>query len=176
MKMTSTKKIAIIEARSDEEVMQIADRMREFVPWLRRRYAEKIWIIEKYFEQDAWESELASLGEKYAPPDGALLLAKVDGKPVGCVMAHKIEQDVCEMKRMFVQPEFHGIGLGRALATRAIDVARRQGYRSMRLDTGPFQFEAQALYLILGFRKIACYYDCPEDLKKELVFMERAPL
>jgi GNAT superfamily N-acetyltransferase len=176
MEMRLEKKIEIIEAQSKEEVDQVAERMREFVLWLHDRYTERIWIIEKYFEPDAWESELASLGEKYAAPDGALLLAKVDGKPVGCVMAHKIGEGVCEMKRMFVQPEFHGLGLGRALASKLIEVARRQGYRSMRLDTGPFQLEAQALYGALGFRRIDCYYNCPEDLKKELVFMERAPL
>jgi len=174
--MISAEQIEIVEVQRHEDVTQVADRMREFVVWLKSRYAERIWIIEKYFEQETWERELASLRKNYAPPDGALLLAKVDGKPVGCVLAHKIGDGVCEMKRMFVQPEFHGIGLGRALATRIIDVARRQGYRSMRLDTGPFQTEAQGLYLALGFRKIPCYYDCPEELKKELVFMERAPL
>jgi GNAT superfamily N-acetyltransferase len=174
--MTTAKTIEIIEAESDEEIAQVADQMREFVLWLKGRYAKRIWIIEKYFEQEAWEKELASLGKKYALPEGALLLAKVDGKPVGCVMMHHIGDGVCEMKRMFVQPAVRGIGIGRALATRIIEVGRRQRYRTMRLDTGPFQFEAQGLYLALGFRQIPCYYDCPEDLKKELVFMERAPL
>lgn len=76
------------------------------------------------------------------------------------------------MKRMFVYPEFHGKGAGRALAEAVITKARDLGYSSMVLDTSFRQAEAQALYGRLGFDVIPPYYDLPEELRDWLVFME----
>ena len=63
--------------------------------------------------------------------------------------------------------------MGRALGRLLLELAATRGYSSMRLDTGPLQPEAQALYRSLGFREIDCYYDCPDDLRRTLLFMER---
>ena len=76
------------------------------------------------------------------------------------------------MKRMFVYPQFHGLGIGRALADAVIERARQLNYARMLLDTSWRQKEAQALYRSYGFRDVAPYYDLPDDLRSWLVFME----
>jgi len=104
-----------------------------------------------------FEQELASLPGPYAPPDGALLVAAVDGAPAGCVAYRRLDGATCEMKRLYVRPPFRGHGLGRRLTLELIATAREQGYTFMRLDTTPEMAAAQELYRSLGFRSIGPY-------------------
>lgn len=106
----------------------------------------------------SFDKELAGLPGDYAPPDGRLLLAEFDGQPAGCIALHKIDDGICEMKRLFLRPQFRGKGLGRVLANRIIDEARAIGYQRMRLDTvEPVMKDAVAMYRKIGFREIAPY-------------------
>ena len=106
--------------------------------------------------------ELATLPGKYAPPGGCLLLAHIDGKAAGCIALRPVGNAACEMKRLYVRPEFRSTGLGRVLAGRVIEEARARGYERMRLDTvAPVMERAVALYRKLGFREIAPYVDNP---------------
>lgn len=101
--------------------------------------------------------ELAALPAGYEPPTGALLLAHLDGAPVGCAAIRALEGDACELKRLYVRPAARGHALGRALTNAALDKAGALGYRSVRLDTLPTMTSAYALYLELGFREIGPY-------------------
>ncbi len=85
----------------------------------------------------------------------------------------RLIEKICELKRMYVRPEFRGRGLGRAIAVRLLDEARVCGYEVARLDTAVFLKEAQALYHSLGFQVIEAYYQVPEDILKWTIFMER---
>lgn len=106
----------------------------------------------------SFDKELAGLPGDYAPPDGRLLLAENDGQSAGCIALHKIETGICEMKRLYLRPQFRGKGLGRLLAHRIIEEARVIGYQRMRLDTvEPVMKDAVAMYRKLGFREIAPY-------------------
>jgi len=69
------------------------------------------------------------------------------------------------MKRMFVYTQFHGKGVGRALAEALINEARALGYRTMRLDTSVRQSEAKSLYHRLGFQRIEPYYELSEEMR-----------
>jgi putative acetyltransferase len=110
-----------------------------------------------------FEQELAGLPGGYAPPDGRLLLAECEGQVAACVALHKLEQGVCEMKRLYLRLPFRGKGLGRALAERIIAEARQIGYHHMRLDTvEPVMKDAVAMYRKLGFKEIAAY--CPNPM------------
>ena len=104
-----------------------------------------------------FDDELAGLPGAYAPPRGALLLARDGGAALGCVALRRLEGRTCEMKRLFVRPGRRGGGVGRALALAIIAEGRRLGYSRMRLDTVPGMEAAQSLYEQLGFREIEPY-------------------
>jgi putative acetyltransferase len=110
-----------------------------------------------------FDAEVASLPGAYAPPEGRLLLAFAGGGPAGCVALRKIEDGICEMKRLWVRPAFQGTGLGRRLAGTLVAEAHALGYRRVRLDTLPSMKAAQALYLSLGFVDIPPYNDHPVE-------------
>jgi len=110
----------------------------------------------------SFDKEVAGLPGDYSPPNGRLLLAKYEGKVAGCVALHKLSDGVCEMKRLYVRPEFRGKALGRALAERVIAEASAAGYSRMRLDTIVGKMDsAIALYRRLGFREIPSYRENP---------------
>jgi GNAT superfamily N-acetyltransferase len=105
-----------------------------------------------------FDKELAGLPGDYAPPDGRLLLAEYGGQLAGCVALHKLEQEICEMKRLYLREHFRGKGLGRVLADRIIAEARQIGYQRMRLDTvEPVMKDAVAMYRRIGFKEISPY-------------------
>lgn len=112
-----------------------------------------------------FEAELAGLPGDYAPPQGCLLLALVDGEIAGCCAMRPLETvdyaNACEMKRLYVRPAFRGFGLGRQLAEAVLDAARIAGYHSLLLDTLNDMEAARALYEDLGFKDIPPYYHNP---------------
>ena len=141
----------IIQAHTPEHIQQARGLFREYEAWLG---------LDLCFQN--FEKELAELPGAYAPPTGRLLLAFDSDQLAGCVALRKLDDRVCEMKRLFLQPQFHGNGRGRELAERIISEAREAGYERIRLDTLPEQMgKAIALYRSLGFREIEPYYDNP---------------
>jgi len=106
----------------------------------------------------SFDQELSGLPGDYAPPDGRLLVAEYRGQLAGCVALHRLESEVCEMKRLYLRPQLRGRGVGRALAETVIAEARAIGYRKMRLDTvAPVMPNAVAMYRQLGFVEIEPY-------------------
>ena len=170
--MKNSNDIKIIDATAEEHLHHARNLIKAFVKWHLQRHLEDIHFTNEYFDPKDLEKELASLPGKYSMPEGRLLLAFYNDQPAGCVALKRIADSSCEMKRMFVYPEFHGKGIGYALAKAIIDEAKKIGYSSMKLDTSIRQIEAQNLYQGFGFKNIEAYYELPERLKNWLVFME----
>ncbi len=143
----------LIQARSAEEVQQARQLFEEYATWLG---------INLCFQN--FDRELAELPGDYSPPTGRLFLASENDQTAGCVAMRKIGEGTCEMKRLYVRPEFRGIGLGRMLTERIIEAARELGYVRVRLDTLPGKMDqAIAMYRSLGFRDIEPYYNNPVE-------------
>ena len=113
-----------------------------------REYADSLAFDLSF--QD-FEKELESLPGRYAIPEGCLLIAQNQDGIVGCAAVRKIGDGVCEMKRLFVRPEYRGAGIGRRLVMEIVRTAICLGYSRMRLDTTPSMNEATSLYRSLGF-------------------------
>lgn len=134
-----------------------------FLQDLRALFLEYEEAIGVKLDFQDFEVELAGLPGYYAPPEGAVFFARVDGKLAGCVAMKKFGPGTCEMKRLFVRPGFRGLSLGRILAERLMEHAKTLGYARMRLDSLPTMKAAQTLYWALGFKEISPYYDNPID-------------
>ena len=111
-----------------------------------------------------FDQELASLPGKYSAPSGCLLLAYSNEQLAGCIALRQLDTETCEMKRLFVRPDFRGARLGKVLVDAIIAEARAIGYKRMCLDTVPGKMDrAIGLYEAIGFRDVEPYYDNPVE-------------
>jgi putative acetyltransferase len=166
---------AIIELLTPSSPAEF-DSLREIL----REYAQALGVdlCFQHFDQ-----ELANLPGEYAPPRGALLLARADGEVAGCCALRPLDNadypNASEMKRLYVRNAFRGFGLGRQLAEAAMDAARQAGYACVLLDTLNDMEAARALYGDLGFQEIPPYYHNPipgaHYLKADLISPSPAP-
>jgi putative acetyltransferase len=165
-------KFEIIEAETTVETDQVVALLRDYKLWLSRRYVKETMILDEHFDDNEWQSELSDLKGHYGAPFGAILLARANGIAAGCVMLRGISDDIGEVKRLFVRPAYHGLGVGRALLTKLASVALQRGYKTLRLETGPRQTEAQGLYNSAGFRRIAPYHEVAGWFQDNMQFFE----
>ena len=141
----------IVQPQSPEDVDRARELFEEYAAWLG---------LDLCFQRFA--EELADLPGAYAPPAGRLFLARDGDQISGCVALRPFGDGVCEIKRLYVRPDFRGKGLGHELTQAVIDAAREIGYQRMRLDTLPGRMDrAIAMYHSLGFREIEPYYHNP---------------
>lgn len=152
--------IEIVQAETPEQIEEAQTLFREYEKWFGMNLC---------FQN--FDEEVKNLPGKYAKPDGRLLLAVINGKTAGSIALRKSENDICEMKRLFVRPEFQGLGIGKLLIEKLFVEARAIGYRKMRLDTYPPKMQkAVELYNSYGFRQIPPYYHNPYG---ETLYMEK---
>lgn len=126
----------------------------------------------KYLEIQRYDAEIADLGFKYSRPWGRLHAAVLDGRTVGCGGLRKLDDEKCELKRLYVKPEARGRGIAGLLLDKLIAGARETGCKEMFLDTLPELKDALGMYERRGFVFTEPYNDSPVDstlfLKLEL--------
>ncbi len=105
--------------------------------------------------------ELRNLPGDYRSPKGCLILAVENDEAVGCVALRPLSPNICEMKRLYVNPKRRGQQIGRMLASAIITEALQRGYERMRLDTVPSMKKAKVLYESMGFKQIPTYRHNP---------------
>lgn len=151
--------LTIVQATTDEQIIAARDLFREYEAWLG---------LDLCFQ--GFEDELRDLPGKYAKPDGRLLMAYVDDELAGCIALRKLDEGICEMKRLYVREAFRGKRAGISLIETIIVEAKGIGYKSMRLDTHPPKMgKAVSLYESYGFVEIPAYYSNPHP---DVLFME----
>jgi putative acetyltransferase len=152
----------IIPAETADLISTARELIMEYAAWLEFKLCFQ-----------GFDEEMRTLPGKYAPPSGRLLLALWDQRPAGVIALRALDEPgLCEMKRLYVRPEFRGHGIGRILVERVIADAAEIGYSRMRLDTIQGKMgDAIAMYRRLGFRETAPYYSTPVG---ETLFMELA--
>ncbi len=96
-------------------------------------------------------------------PNGTFVIGRIGGNPVACGAIRRLEEDVAELKRVFVKVDFRGRGYSKAIVNELERQARTRGYRVVRLETGVRQPEAISLYESLGYHRIPNYGEHREN-------------
>ena len=138
--------------RKDRDAAAVTELVWEFFDYLRRDFPDRAEMIETYLEVQDVAGELSDLLNRFTPPKGECLLARLEGHPVGTLMLKRISDRICEMNRMWVRPEGRGKGIGRALIVRLCDRAREMGFSEMKLEALDERIPAVPLYEKVGFR------------------------
>ena len=149
--------IEIIEAYSYKE--EIKSLFNEYTEMLIRGDSE----FKNYLELQNYDHETENLEEKYGLPYGRLYIVLCDGNISGCIALRKIDSENCEMKRLYVKPEYRGKNIGALLVKNIINEAREIGYKHILLDTLPFLQTAMEMYKRYGFYEIESYNNSPMD-------------
>ena len=114
-----------------------------------------------YLEIQDYDSEIEDLTQKYGLPSGRLYIAYYEGNVAGCIALRQMNDEECEMKRLYVKPQFRGNGIAKELVRLIVNDAKEIGYKSMLLDTWPSLNAAIKLYEGFGFYRIPPYNDSP---------------
>jgi GNAT superfamily N-acetyltransferase len=140
----------IIAASSSADYADAAVLFQEYAEWLG---------IDLSFQ--GFHDELMDISDMYAPPKGSCWLAYVEKCAIGCIALRPINNQIGELKRMYIKPDHQQQGIGQQLLDAAIQFAWEQGYHSLRLDTLKNMVPAMKLYKKNGFVEIPAYYYNP---------------
>jgi len=163
--------VSVGRAVSSEQIQQVQELFTEYFDFLRTDVDTDVADLNDVPPLAGYEEEVATLPGHYAPPDGCLLLAEYEGKAAGCVAFYQLEDGICEIKRLWVRPQFRGKKISRMLVETLIEEAREVGYAAIVLSTVDILKEARSLYESLGFETIAPYFDLPEVMLAHEIFM-----
>lgn len=148
-----------IEAITAEDFEKAKALFREYAQWLN---------IDLCFQE--FEKELTILSSMYGRPKGVLFLFLQNYEPVACVGVRQIDENIAELKRMYVRPAYRRVGIAQELLDASLIFAKTAGYTAIRLDTLDTMHSAMGLYEKNGFMKISAYYNNPE---KNAVYYEK---
>ncbi len=131
--------------------------------------ADARYCLNAYFQDiaDRFETgfepakSIIAQANELTPPAGALVVARLDGRPIGCGALRQKGAELGEIKHLWVDRAVRGLGVGRRILAQLETLAREFGLRTLRLDTNRALTEAQALYRASGYREVAPFNDEP---------------
>ena len=162
--------VNVVQVMTDDQIHKTQELFVEYFDFLRAD-VDKVDDLDAVPPLAGYREEIASLPGRYGPPDGRLLLALDDDKTAGCVAFYKLDEGVCEVKRLWVRPQFRGKKVGRILVETLIAEARQIGYQTIVLSTVDVLKEAIGLYQSFGFEVTEPYYEMPEEMLAHEIFM-----
>ncbi|QAY67950.1 GNAT family N-acetyltransferase [Paenibacillus protaetiae] len=141
------------------------------------RSADAEELIRELSEELAILYETTDGGAGFQPSDvevprSAFIIARIDGYPVGCGALRPLDEQSVEVKRMYTRKEFRRKGVAQAILAEADRLAASFGYTNIKLQTGPRQPEAAALYERVGYYRIPRFsgdWDLVLAYQKDLV-------
>ncbi|QUJ77789.1 GNAT family N-acetyltransferase [Sulfitobacter albidus] len=167
--------VQIVPATTEADLAAVRALCWDYRAGLIATSAEDARITETFYPIPKYTVLMDRLAAEHARPQGQILLARLDGAPVGCAMSHALDPKTSEIKRLYVSPAARSHGIARRLVTQLMAQARDDGFSRVVLDTSQRLTAARALYARLGFAERGPYQDIPEHALPHLVFFE-APL
>ncbi len=166
--------IEIMPAQSGDAFEQLIGLSLEYVAWMNAEIRVQYPTLD--LATFAAERSYDDIRRKYpgnsVPPDGCLLIALNDGAACGCIALGRLEPTICEVRTLYVRPEYRGMGVAKVLVEAVLKQARGFGYHHARLDTLGFMESAQSLYRSFGFYGIAPYGSGSPSLRQYVRFLE----
>ena len=144
----------LIQITTNEHEPRIRELLTEYAQWLKEMLEQKYKIS---IDADATLQSFMEDLEAFFPPHGRIFLSQFNGKFVGIGCLKQLDNNVGEIKRIFVKPEYRGKGIGKLILERLIAEARSIGYKQVRLDSPKFSIEVHRLYQSMGFQYIEPY-------------------
>ena len=164
--------IEIHQAKTEEDLEKANQLNWEYLSWCveesRNRLGEELDIDELYGHSQADQ-------EAFMADTGRLLLAKEGGVVGGIACLKMLRENTCEIKRMYVQPEFRGKKIGELLLSRLIEEAKAIGYSRILLDSDPYMTKAHSIYRAMGFVETEPYPEAEmdgDDYSRHMIYME----
>ena len=172
MPMNTNSSVEIRDAQLPEDIENIKQLWTDYLTWGNDKM-QQLYGVHPHNPKEAVREDIINIA-KFLPPNGRLILAFKDGNACGIGCLKSINDEIGEIKRMYVDPSFRTIGAGRAILQALLNAAKEAGYKKVRLDSPKFMEAAHSLYRSFGFEPIPTYpeVEIPEEFRQYLLFME----
>jgi ribosomal protein S18 acetylase RimI-like enzyme len=170
--MNANPLVDIRDANLPHDIEVIRHLWTEYLTWGNDRM-QSLYGVHPHNPEETAAHDITVI-DIFQPPKGRLKLAHIDANACGIGCLKRIDDEIGEIKRMYVDPSFRQIGAGRALLRSLLDAAKEAGYKKVRLDSPKFMEAAHSLYRRFGFKDISAYegVEIPEEFRQHLLFME----
>lgn len=170
--MNSNSVIEIRDAQLPNDIDCIKQLWTDYLTWGNDKM-QLLYGVHPHNPEEAVEQDIKMIA-KFLPPNGRLILAFIDNNACGIGCLKSINDEIGEIKRMYVDPSYRQIGAGRAILKGLLNAAKEAGYKKVRLDSPKFMEAAHSLYRSFGFTYIPVYdeVEIPIAFRQYLLFME----
>ena len=170
--MNTNAVIEISDAILPNDINCIKQLWTDYLTWGNDKM-QMLYGVHPHNPTEAVEQDIKMMA-KFLPPNGRLILAFMDENACGIGCLKSINEEIGEIKRMYVDPSFRQVGAGRAILQSLLNAAKKLGYKKVRLDSRQFMEAAHSLYRSVGFKEIPVYdeVEIPEAFRQYLLFME----